>query len=477
MGMFGLLLALAVATGTGWLMLGVIVPGSQTRWLRLALAPTLGVAIHSLASFAWVLLLRDTTGSFWLAEAALLAGAGAAWWARTSRGEPESGAIPRGGERAGWGPLVGVALAAVAVWLAAAAVWGEGARKPHGGWDAWAMWNVKGLVLYHAIPALPLLFTEEFSHADYPLLQPLALARFWRYFGGDSWMIPLLFAVLVTVLTPLTAGVGVAAVRGVWSGCVATAAVLASLFLIRHGATQYADNTLVLMMTAAVIAWVQAVEADDGRARAGWFAVTGLVLGAAAWTKNEGAAFAVVMLTMTAVWLAWARPQPAWRSIAACALGGAPFLLAWGVHRGLLVTGGNDLIQQGAWDAVAARLGDPERYVRVGRAARAAWGQVGDPVTLGLLAGAALLGYRRDWTRLSAGLLVLLAGVLQLLVYAAVYVALSPRLSWHLVTSSDRTAMHVWPILVIGLVLCLPAGAAQANSAERPRYSPKDESS
>jgi hypothetical protein len=69
-------------------------------------------------------------------------------------------------------------------------------NRPHGFWDAWAIWNMRARFLFRSgnqyINAFSSLYS--WSHPDYPLLLPCNVARIWTYVGYESKFAPILIA-------------------------------------------------------------------------------------------------------------------------------------------------------------------------------------------------------------------------------------------------------------------------------------------
>src|SRR5438128_7423421 len=77
-------------------------------------------------------------------------------------------------------------------------------------------------------------------------------------------------------------------------GLLAGIVLLGTPFLIKHGASQYADVPLGFFFLATLVLFsLREREAGD---RNGLPALAGLMAGLAAWTKNEGSFFVLVVL-------------------------------------------------------------------------------------------------------------------------------------------------------------------------------------
>jgi hypothetical protein len=78
------------------------------------------------------------------------------------------------------------ALVLVAALLDLGALLAMQARKPHGTFDAFGIWNARARFLARAGSDWGRAFlVDARSHPDYPLLQPLTVARFWACLGGE----------------------------------------------------------------------------------------------------------------------------------------------------------------------------------------------------------------------------------------------------------------------------------------------------
>ncbi|MCF8053962.1 MAG: hypothetical protein K9K75_01915, partial [Deltaproteobacteria bacterium] len=69
-------------------------------------------------------------------------------------------------------------------------------ESPHGKWDAWTIWNLHARFIFRGGANWYSYITPEllWSHPDYPLLLPLAVARVWLYVGTETQVAPALIA-------------------------------------------------------------------------------------------------------------------------------------------------------------------------------------------------------------------------------------------------------------------------------------------
>lgn len=167
------------------------------------------------------------------------------------------------------------------------------------GWDAFAIWNLHARFLFRGGPAWRDGFSPlvPWSHPDYPLLLPGAIAHFWTLAGGESQVVP---AVIGLVFTISTAGLlfsGLRILRGRNAAMLGGMALIATPAFIEQGTSQYADVPLsfFLLATVVLVCLHEALAGGSSRAK-GWLVLAGLASSFAAWTKNEGLLFLLALV-------------------------------------------------------------------------------------------------------------------------------------------------------------------------------------
>jgi len=152
-----------------------------SRGLEIALlVPAFAALLSAAATAAWLWHLPP-----WLADGAfLLLGLALASGLRARRRGPANDTLDRPLHLAFW-VASAVALASAVTHLS---------RFPHGGNDAWIIWNLRARWLFRAGPggeasafSPDILF---WSHTDYPLLLPQLIARGDQIAGRESQAIP-----------------------------------------------------------------------------------------------------------------------------------------------------------------------------------------------------------------------------------------------------------------------------------------------
>ena len=319
---------------------------------------------------------------------------------------------------------------------------------PHGRWDAWAIWNLRAKFLAAPSDGWRDAFDPvlAWSHPDYPLLLPLAVARGWVICGEPIVAVPIALSLAFAVATVLTVVSSLLALRGAAVAAMGLTLVVVPQFALL-GAAQMADVPLAFyaVLAAAVLA-----AHDPGNAE---LIVAGAAAGSAAWTKNEG--MLVAALLPAAYVLIRAQRESATvarRAAVRLAAGMAPALALLALFEVLLAPG-NDLVAGLASGGAIANWLDGARVGFVAdRMARVAvtWGgwPLGSPVWLLALLVLAPRGSgstrRLEPAVLAAGLLLLV----QVAAFLSVYVMTPYPVAWHIDTSWPRLVAQLWPTLV-----------------------------
>jgi ABC-type amino acid transport system permease subunit len=236
--------------------------------------------------------------------------------------------------------------------------------NPHGGWDAWAIWNLRAKYLagpgetwrYAVSPLLAL------THADYPLLTSGFIAHAWKAGGGQpTTTIPIAAALLFSGSALALLVASLALLRGPSLGLLAGMVALSNTAFLAHCVSQYADVPLGFYYLATLVAVSLGTGAESQRRSV--LALAGFFASLAAWTKDEGILFAVVVLGCYVVVEWWAG---GWRNLLRSfpwLLGGAlPGLLAVAGFKLFLAPAANPMLTQRSADA-SVRVLTTQRWV------------------------------------------------------------------------------------------------------------------
>ncbi len=170
---------------------------------------------------------------------------------------------------------------------------------PHGdGWDAFAIWNLHARFLFRGGAQWRDGFSAliPWSHPDYPLLLPAAIAHFWTFLGHEDMAVPALIGLAFTFSTIGLLVSSLALLRGSTVAMLGGLTLLSTPFFVEQGAAQYADVPASFFVLATIVLLALYDRPAHGSTGRGFLVLAGLGAGFAAWTKNEGLLFVLSIL-------------------------------------------------------------------------------------------------------------------------------------------------------------------------------------
>jgi hypothetical protein len=493
-----LLLAIAIGCAAMWRPLGCLM-GSKPRWAVIALmmggGAAFGIGATSIVffvtdllapGFRWVELAIEIAVLAWLIYASVQrrrkmerpdaepVGTGADSNPESKlRSNPKSpnpkSRNPKSQGRGPLNPMIAGTLLVVLL-LATGAMGQAWDRNPQGNWDAWSIWNLRAKFL--AAPnvgpndvapndmgsnrasrtpiarAWSPLLTE--THPEYPLLLSAAIARCWGLppsgpAVSDIVPIAIGYTFFLSLIAVVTGGIAIA--RGALAGLIAGLTLAASGALLHEVPSQYADVPLAAYLGCAVVFLL----IDSSIWRPIW---AGVFAGFAAWTKDEGAMFCVVLAILLAAACVWDRPRR--REFPRVILGMLPGALTFGLFKAFLAphvtaqfSAGvlSRLANMGRWEVVLA--GVASQIASLG----AGWFH---PVFI-VAAFAIGAGFRVDSRRdpYFPALLCSALAVAMLGGYCAAMVTSPDDSAWQTGTAAGRLMVQWWPLAVIAIMMWL----------------------
>jgi len=289
----------------------------------------------------------------------------------------------------------------------------------------------------------------------------------WKAAGEPELWVPQLTGFLFLGLILALLASALAALRSLTSALVAGFVLLSSTSFLFLATMQYADLPLSFYCLASITLLLL------GETPA-CLALSGAFASFAAWTKNEGAAFAVFLaLAILAVEWRAAGLRIALDRLTRFLTGAAPVLLLVVCFKLFLAPASEPLFQQGAAQ-VARKLADPARYAQIGKALVVEAYHLGQPWSHPLLLLAILalaLRFRIDPARARAWRASAAAVALAFAAYCGVYLITPSDLAWHLQTSLPRLYGQLWPsfLLLVFLALDVPGAASPVAASKPPR--------
>ncbi len=449
----------------------LVLAAAAGRTLRASLSFGLAVGLGSCTWFLWQSLVGPPALAFTLFEAAAFILVTFILNAVRRRRPRRAGLAPqaRGKRTIRLAVFLGL-VATLAIFSSVLLV----LRLPHGQWDAWAIWNLRARFLSHGgdhwIDAFHARLT--WSHPDYPLLLPSATARTWFYLGIDTPLAPATLSLFFTFATVALLGSAVAAQRGRTQGLVATLALLASTYFLRHGGYQYADTPLAFFILAACVFVAMWHRQSAGAIPPGCSALAGASAGLAAWTKNEGLLFVVVFVSVVGVSsLRGSDARRNRRTLFYVLIGLAPILAVVAYFK-IAFAPPNDLLAAQGWPESWQRLTDLSRYADVAAGLTAELATFSTGLLPMLILYALLLGKAPPAANAPRAAPILSILILMLCGYFSVYVLTPHDLNWHLDTAARRLLLTLLPAALLLLFMRVASPDDLAAASDETATSP-----
>lgn len=458
--------AFILPAATAWPALEIWWPakssGNGERLLKLSLAGPLGAGFGSLWFFVWSMAFTPTgRAMIFVHMGVLVAVLAILLLLRIKRKRPIATGAPLTASSNVQNilglpaRLLCVLAGAVAAGLALAALVTRLLQNPHGGWDAWAIWNLRARFLYRSGPFWTDSFSPDlfWSSPDYPLGLPGIVALFWKYLGKETLVVPMLVATMFFVATGGLLYASLRRLNGQVAATLGLVVLAGTPFFIGHSASQYADVPLGFFFLGATVL-MASYDYDPDKHR-GWLVLAGIVASLAAWTKNEGMLFLIALViarvTVAAVQGEWRRLS---REGLAILTGAAPTLIVLFVFKSFFAPP-NGFLSAQSWAVVWEKLTDGSRYQEIGTAFFKETSMYGDGMSILALPTLFLIGVNwrgfkhKSWL---SGMLIL---AIMLTGYFFIYVITPSRLSWHLGTSLSRILLQLWPMTIFLVYLNL----------------------
>jgi hypothetical protein len=332
--------------------------------------------------------------------------------------------------------------------------------EPHGWWDAWAIWNHRARFLYRGGSEWRRAFSQPlaWSHPDYPLLLPLAVARGWFLAGAESSWVPAGIGAAFLAATAALLYGALRILRGRPHGLAGAVLLLCAPAVLGEAPAQCADIPLAFYLLGATA--LHSLEALFPAASRGLAALSGLMAGCAAWTKNEGILALACFGAVRAVGAARGSREERLR-LAAFATGAAPFVAIVVIFK-WIVAPANDLSSEQTLGHFLATLVDPARHAAVATAFVRVATRDFLLTLVATAAAASLLGFSIRGLRRSGAAAPARAILLVALVEYVVYVTTPKPQEWQLATSLSRVALQFVPALLF-LALAAADRVAEAS--------------
>jgi hypothetical protein len=320
-------------------------------------------------------------------------------------------------------------------------------RIPHGGWDAWAIWNMHARFIFRGGKY----WTDAFStllplkyHADYPLLLPLTVSRGWSFTGQETHTVPVLIALLFTSAIAGIIYSSLAVLRSRSQAILGVIVLLGATNFIVLGTIQYADIPIAFFFLASIVLLFYQ-ENFPGNYRFTLF--SGLMAGFAGWTKNEGLLFlfALFSVRIAATFFPKNRRTQI-KQLIYFAMGSLP-VLAIILYLKIYMAPSSEIIAGQDAGEIMAKLGESARYMQIAKGFLTGI-LFNFPHVLLLLFYLLYAGTGSDDKRKANVMPSLVVLVLMMMGYFAVYLVTPYNLDWHIESSLQRLLLQLWPSFI-----------------------------
>jgi hypothetical protein len=379
-------------------------------------------------------------------------------------------ALPESGDRARRYRLLGAAFYATAA-MTLATIMLRLQQMPHGGHDAWVIWNARARAIFRAGDA----WRDDIYgvvighvHLDYPLLLPVSVVRAWMYAGRETLLAPALLGWLFTAATLGLLVSAVAALCGRAHAYVAGLVLLGYTFFYQHANAELAEPPLMYfyLATLVVIAFHNA-GAPAGRRL---LVVAGITAGLAAWTKNEGLLFLAALAVAHLVVVMYGSDRSTYlRQILAVAAGLLPIAA-------LLLYFKTQFAPPNVWIAdvntpqLTSQVKDVGRYFAIVKEfAQHLILYSGPGINVGylLLLFIACFGVSRRYVPTVAQIMITLT--VMFCGFIGVYLTTQPNVRAFMSGSIDRLLLQLWPPFVFAFFLLATPVERQSAVGEAER--------
>jgi hypothetical protein len=343
----------------------------------------------------------------------------------------------------------------IALIAAAAMFWQASFRSPHGGWDAWTIWNLRARMLYRAgLGAASFPGELKWSHPDYPLFLPSVIVHFWTLLGHESPWVPATLAFCWTFGGILALRAFVSQLSGTTAGTTAAFMLLGTSSYLHVGLDQLADVPVSFLVLSAIAALLLA---DRSRLVPLMWRLAGLSAGLVAWTKNEGLPVALMLLLLS---ISLARDRNDWR-LAKAFLTGLLFPLILLALFKFVLAPANDVMAGIAKESSLTLFAQSSRWWTIlSSYERHVW-SFGSHIMALVLVYCALIwpDRRRDIPEIWSRIVVAMIG--SFAVYFGIYLLTPYPLVWHVESSLSRLIIQWWPTMLLLVLWRFPISAAR----------------
>ncbi|MCF8054438.1 MAG: glycosyltransferase family 39 protein [Deltaproteobacteria bacterium] len=339
--------------------------------------------------------------------------------------------------------------------------------EPHGKWDAWASWNSAARFIYGSmgiVDSYQTFWKTLGAQSSYPWLYPLSVAKAWAYGGQVEQAAPLVFNALFGLAISGVVFGFLCTVKGRLTGLFAVLFLLGCPFFSLHILAQYADIALAYYFVAALVTLCLATDKEHGK----FLALLGAFATIAAWTKDEGLLFLLVIFLVFCIYVgrdyaSEKRLKDSGTKVLLFLGGALPGLLLLFYHKVFFIERASSFLSEQSRALIDFIL-DLDRYATVVTAfiKEAFLFSVANVTFMSsgivlLIIYALVVGREKVVSWRSPLALPAVVTLLMLGGYFAVFIITPAPLQWHLDTLLNRLYLQLFPLMIVAFLAMLKA--------------------
>ena len=309
-------------------------------------------------------------------------------------------------------------------------------------------------------------YEDDKGHAaDYPLLVTGSVYRGWEIMGNDHFSIPIIIAGVFTFGTYLLLYASLALLRNQNQGYLAVLFMLVSTQFLHLGTDQYGDVPLAffILSTVALFALKDRFPAISLQA----IVLTGFTASCAAWTKNEGLMFLVLVILVHFIGQIGKNDGSNLLKEFFCFLMGMLPVMGTLLYFKLKFAPRNDMVNIPTLKQTAFHLLDLDRYLIVITEIFKKVYQFNDGIVILLAVYFLISGLDRSGKGKKHILSHVMLLFLMMCGYLFAYMITPYDLRWHIGSSIRRLFIQLWPAWVFLFFYCV-RGPEQSAAEDQP---------
>jgi hypothetical protein len=328
-------------------------------------------------------------------------------------------------------------------------------NNPHGIFDAWTGWNYRARWMFKGGDQWMFAFARVSmgDSPDYPLLLTGSIFRMWKILEKDYVAVPIILATMFTFGSILMLFFSVAELRGKNQGYLAAMFMFISTQFFNVGSYQYGDVPLAFFILVTLI--LMSLQDNCPKLSVRIAFLTGLAASCAAWTKNEGSLFLVLVGLIRFIGQMGKTDGSKVMKEFFSFLSGLALVVGTLIHFKLNFAPANDLVSQDNIEKLGIYLFDVDRYLLVLTAILKKIFTFNDGIIWLMIVYLLISGFDRSRFPDKRILSYLILMFLMLCGYFFSYLISPHDVEWHIGSSIRRLVIQLWPSWVFLFFYCV----------------------